>query len=153
RADGRPFEDYLSLADAIAAAPEVAGASPYLEGEIMVRSGLNRQGAILSGIIAQRHTTVTNLPSLVREGDYAYLEDPAAIPDPDPLAVLDEKPWRLRHLDGPTSKGEGKGKSSPDAKDEPTPGPGAGSLGKLPLPKGGDPLDALPHLRKAGPPI
>jgi ABC-type lipoprotein release transport system permease subunit len=131
REDGRPFHDYLSLSDAIAAAPEVAGASPYLEGEIMVRSGLNRQGAILAGIIPERHTTVTNLPSLVREGDYAYLANPAAIPDPDPLAVLDDKPWRLRHLD------RAKGRTEPDAK----------AAGKTK----GDPLSDLPKLRKDPP--
>ncbi|MCX4244616.1 FtsX-like permease family protein [Paraliomyxa miuraensis] len=140
RADGRPFPDYLPLADAIAQVPEVAGASPYLEGEIMVRSGLNRQGAILTGILPDRHTTVTNLPSLVREGDYAYLDDPAAIPDPDPLAVIDDKPWRLRHLEGIKGKpGKSEGKS-----DE------AGAKGESPagkLPKG-DPLGALPRLGK-----
>jgi ABC-type lipoprotein release transport system permease subunit len=134
RADGRPFEDYLPLADAIAAAPEVAGASPYLEGEIMVRSGLNRQGAILAGIIPERHTTVTNLPSLVREGDYAYLEDPAAIPEPDPLAVIDDKPWRLRHLDKPSASAKGV-----------EPKPDKGLADKLPP---SDPLSALPHMRK-----
>jgi ABC-type lipoprotein release transport system permease subunit len=138
RADGRPFDDYLPLADAIAAAPEVAGASPYLEGEIMVRSGLNRQGAILAGIIPERHTTVTNLPSLVREGDYAWLEDPAAIPDPDPLAVLDDKPWRLRHLDRSGTKG------TTDAK---APAKGSGDR-PAPLPTG---VDALPSLRKDPP--
>lgn len=133
RADGRPFDDYLPLADAIAAAPEIAGASPYLEGEIMVRSGLNRQGAILAGIIPARHTSVTNLPSLVREGDYGYLENPAGIPDPDPLAVLDDKPWRLRHLD----RSGTKGKADADAK----------------APPKGDPLSALPHMRKDSPAV
>lgn len=154
REDGRPFEDYLSLADAIVEAPEVAGASPYLEGEIMVRSGLQRQGAILAGIIPQRHTTVTNLPSLVREGDYGYLEDPAAIPDPDPLAVVDDRPWRLRHLDTP---GKGKGKSGPGkggksgagkggkGKGAGKGGPGRGEGPEAKLPKG-DPLGALPRL-------
>ncbi len=133
REDGRPFENYLPLVDAIAAAPEIAGASPYLEGEIMVRSGLNRQGAILAGIIPQRHTTVTNLPSLVREGDYAFLDDPASIPDPDPLALLDDKPWRLRHL----AKSGSKGKGEPDAK----------AVGKT------DPLAALPAMRKGPIPV
>ncbi len=143
RADGRPFEDYLALADAIAAAPGIAGASPYLEGEIMIRSGLNRQGAILSGIIPERHTTVTNLPALVREGDYDYLGDPASIPDPDPLAILDDKPWRLRHLDKSKDKDKGKGKDSTAA----GPGPkGKGDpLRKLPK---GDPLAALPRMAK-----
>lgn len=135
REDGRPFDDYLPLADAIAAAPGIAGASPYLEGEIMVRSGLNRQGAILAGIIPERHTSVTNLPSLVREGDYAYLEDPAAIPDPDPLAVVDDKPWRLRHLERNGTKAKPTGAPPKDAA-------GAKADAKA------DPLADLPHLRK-----
>lgn len=130
RADGRPFEDYVGLADSIAAVPEVAGASPYLEGEIMVRSGLNRQGAILTGILTERHTTVTNLPSLVREGDYAYLDDPASIPEPDPLAIIDDKPWRLRHLD--EANKDDTDEDDTKAVDLPT----------------DDPLSALPQMRK-----
>ncbi|MBL4685929.1 MAG: hypothetical protein JKY37_15140, partial [Nannocystaceae bacterium] len=80
RPDGMPFEDYLSLSDALAAGEGLAGASPYLEGEIMVRSGLNRQGAVLGGILPVRQTTVSNLPELVRTGDYEYLAHPERIP-------------------------------------------------------------------------
>ncbi len=97
RADARPFEDYLPLVDAIAQAPAIPG----------------------------RHTTVTNLPALVREGDYGYLDDPASIPEPDPLAINDEKPWRLRHLDK-TGAIKVKGRST--GKD----GKAAGKAGKLP---------------------
>ncbi|MEM7159278.1 MAG: ABC transporter permease [Myxococcota bacterium] len=146
RADGRPFDDYLSLTEAVAAAPGVAGASPYLEGEIMVRSGLNRQGAILHGILSERHKTVTNLPSLVREGDFAYLDDPASIPEPDPLALIDSKPWRTRHLD----KGKGKGKGKGTTKDGKGKG-GATDPGKRVKLPDSDPLSALPKMRKAPP--
>lgn len=100
RADGRPFDDYLSLTEALSAGQGVAGASPYLEGEIMVRSRLNRQGAILSGIVPELHARASNLPSIVRDGDYRYLEAPEDIPDPDPFAIDPEStPWRLRHLE------------------------------------------------------
>ena len=100
RADGKPFDDYVALAHALAEVPGVVGASPYLEGEIMVRSRLNRQGAILSGILADEHATASNLPSLVQEGSYEYLSHPADIPNPDPFALDPEStPWRLRHLD------------------------------------------------------
>ena len=54
RADGKPFDGYEALADGVVSTPEVAGASPYVEGEIMVRSGLNRQGALLLGIAPER---------------------------------------------------------------------------------------------------
>ncbi|MBX7081825.1 MAG: ABC transporter permease [Nannocystaceae bacterium] len=110
RADGKLFEDYRALVDVLAAADGVAGASAYLEGEIMVRSRLNRQAAILSGIVPAQHATASNLPALVREGDYDYLEHPEAIPEPDPFAIEPEStPWRLRHLekkgdDGKASK-------------------------------------------------
>lgn len=100
RSDARPFSDYESLTAALAEAEGVAGASPYLEGEIMVRSGLNRQGAVLAGIVPARHTEVSNLHTLVESGDYGYLSRPEAIPDPDPFGFdEDETPWRLRHLE------------------------------------------------------
>ncbi len=47
-ADGRPFADYRDLAKAIADKPGILGASPYLQGEVMVRSGFQRQGGIPS---------------------------------------------------------------------------------------------------------
>jgi lipoprotein-releasing system permease protein len=100
RADGRPFDDYLSLSERLSAGQGIAGASPYLEGEIMVRSRLNRQGAILSGIVPELHARASNLPSIVRDGEYGYLEAPEDIPDPDPFAIDPEStPWRLRHLE------------------------------------------------------
>jgi len=111
RSDGLPFDDYRSLAAEIAKAPGVTGASPYLEGEIMVRSRLNRQGAILSGIDPQLHATASNLPELVREGEYRYLTEPGEIPDPDPFAIEPETPWRLRHLE------QNRKKTATEAKD------------------------------------
>lgn len=105
REDARPFGDYASLADALAQAKGIAGASPYLEGEIMVRSGLNRQGAILSGIIPERHTTVSNLPEIIENGEYRYLLHPEEVPESDPFAIDDGgTPWRLRHLEGVREK-------------------------------------------------
>lgn len=123
RADGRPFEDYMSLTESLAATSGIAGASPYLEGEIMVRSRLNRQGAILSGIVPPLHSTASNLASIVREGDYRYLDAPNEIPDPDPFAVESEStPWRLRHLE---KKKDGTAKDDTPAAVElpPTPQP------------------------------
>jgi hypothetical protein len=75
----------------------------------------------------------------VREGDYAWLGNPAAIPEPDPLATLDEKPWRLRHLERSGTKGN---KTEPDAK----------AAGDRPKPaKEPTGVDALPSLRKDPP--
>jgi len=100
RKDGKPFAAYDELADALAAGDGIAGASPYLEGEIMVRSGLNRQGALLSGIVPSRQTEVSNLRDLIEEGDYDYLAHPENIPAADPFGVLEPgTPYRLRHLE------------------------------------------------------
>lgn len=109
--DGHRFTDYEALTQAFAALPEVAGASPYLEAEIMIRSGINRQGAVLVGVQPERMAghrfgavrlgEVSNIADIVKEGSFEALVDPASIPDPDLFALSDpETPWRLRHLDG-----------------------------------------------------
>jgi lipoprotein-releasing system permease protein len=116
REDGRPFEDYPGLVDAIAVEPGIAGVSPYLEGEIMVRSGLNRQGAILAGIVSELHARASNLPELVREGSWSWLDHPDRIPDPDPFAADDPTPWRLRHLQDERKKGQTQTDEAPETR-------------------------------------
>lgn len=80
-ADGRPFSDYLDLSAKLAALPGMLGASPYLQGEVMVRSGFQRQGGILLGIDPDLHAHVSELPKILREGDYSYLTHPEQIPE------------------------------------------------------------------------
>ena len=112
-ADGKPFADYRDLAQAVAAEPGILGASPYLQGEIMVRSGFQRQGGILLGIIPPLHASVSNLPDLLREGKYDYLADPSGVPEsqigfealpivrePDELAPDSEEGRAHRPLEG-----------------------------------------------------
>jgi len=100
REDGRPFADYRELVDAIDELPGMA-ASPTIEGEIMVRTGLQRQAAMLIGVVPETQLLVSNLGSLVEEGSYDYLSAPEDIPDPDPFVIGagDGMPWRLRHLE------------------------------------------------------
>ncbi len=81
REDGKPFADYLKLAEAIRGEPGIIGASPYLQGELMVRSGFQRQGGILLGIVPALHAGVSNLPEILKEGQYEFLADPAAVPE------------------------------------------------------------------------
>ena len=81
REDLKPFADYRDLSAAIAAESGIVGASPYLQGEVMVRSGFQRQGGILLGIDPVLHASVSNLPDILREGKYSYLADPAAVPE------------------------------------------------------------------------
>lgn len=103
--DGNRFSDYEGIAAAVRALEPVAGASPYLEGEIMVRSGINRQGAVLIGVDPERLPTVSNIRDIVEEGSYDALIDPASIEDFDPSELSDGGvPWRLRHLEGERGK-------------------------------------------------
>lgn len=100
REDGNRFADHAEVVDALSRAPGVAGASAYLEGEVMVRSGLNRQGALLIGIVPERLVSVSNIDEIVKEGRYDSLLHPEDIPEVDPLSFRrEETPWRLRHLD------------------------------------------------------
>jgi lipoprotein-releasing system permease protein len=119
RSDGKPFMDYERLADELAQGDGIKGASPYLEGEIMVRSGLNRQGAILAGILPVRQTKVSNLEELVEQGEYGYLTDPASIPEADPFSLDDPgTPYRLRHLEKERDKKPAAGDSDGDGDGE-----------------------------------
>lgn len=102
--DGLEFSDYEPLAQALAADPEIVGVSPYLFGEVMLRSTFNRIGVKLHGIDPQRHAQTSGLPEDVREGSYAFLDHPEAIagfvakfkpkPEPDPELDSDAKPER-----------------------------------------------------------
>ena len=146
REDGKPFADYAALADALAAGEGIAGASPYLEGEIMVRSGLNRQGALLAGIVPARQTQVSNLAELIEEGQYDYLDDPDAIPAMDPFGVVEPgTPYRLRHLEEERKKNLKIGRPDEEPSDDVSFGAaGNEPQNKLPTPK---PLPSLDELR------
>jgi ABC-type lipoprotein release transport system permease subunit len=110
--DGNRFTDYESLTKARVGIPQVAGASPYLEAEVMVRSGINRQGAVLLGVQPDRLLEVSNIASIMREGSFDALLHPESIPEPDPFAMGDsETPWRLRHLEKDKDKGKTKAKT------------------------------------------
>jgi len=77
--NGLEFNDYEPLSQALAADPEIVGVSPYLFGEVMLRSTYNRIGVKLHGIDPKRHAQTSGLPGDVREGSYAFLEHPEAI--------------------------------------------------------------------------
>jgi ABC-type lipoprotein release transport system permease subunit len=109
--EGNRFADYHELVDALVAVPGIAGASPYVEAEIMVRSGINRQGAVLLGVEPERLLQVSNIAEIMSEGSFDSLTHPETIPDPDPFATTQDTPWRLRHLD--KNKAGDKDKASP----------------------------------------
>lgn len=80
REDGAGFVADAALLDALAATPEVAGASPILEGEVLLRTAYAREGATLLGIEPEHHRDVTKLADEVEQGSYAFLLAPERIP-------------------------------------------------------------------------
>lgn len=80
REDGAGFVADDALLSALAAAPEVAGASPILEGEVLLRTTFARAGATLLGIDPARHRDVTALAAEVEQGSYAFMLAPERIP-------------------------------------------------------------------------
>ena len=80
RADGAGFVADDAILASLLAAPEVAGASPILEGEVLLRTAYAREGATLLGIDPARHRGVTALATEVEQGSYAFLSAPERIP-------------------------------------------------------------------------
>jgi len=131
--NGNRFTDYDELVTAIGELPEVTGASPYLEAEIMVRSGINRQGAALLGVVPDQLLSVSSIADIMREGSFDALTHPEQIPDADPFSGSTETPWRLRHLDKDKDKPSairtkaGKSGKTKSKAGEPKPAEPAGS--------------------------
>lgn len=92
REDGAAFLSDEQLLARITARPEVAGASPVLEGEVLVRTAFGRQGASLFGVDPSRHASVTALPGELEQGSYEFLSNPDAVPRPLPLPTLRDLP-------------------------------------------------------------
>ncbi|MBK9754987.1 MAG: FtsX-like permease family protein [Nannocystis sp.] len=139
REDLKPFADYRPLAEAVAAEPGMLGASPYLQGEVMVRSGFQRQGGILLGILPDLHASVSNLPEILQEGEYRFLAEPAAVPESQfnfemlpPVREPDEVDEPAADPGDPGDKPAGK--PATQFEKQPFAGTGATSLPPSPLP-------------------
>ena len=141
REDQKPFADYLGLAQAVAGEPGILGASPYLQGEVMVRSGFQRQGGILLGIVPELHASVSNLPEILQEGEYRFLAEPSAVPESQfnfemlpPVREPDE-PAADDNADTPADDNAAFGaEPKPLFEKQPFAGTGATSLGLPPSP-------------------
>ncbi len=113
------FTDWRPLLTRIRAAPFVAGATPLVQGEVMVTSQTNLSGVVLRGIDPSGVGQVLNLRRDLIRGRVEYLTDPGR------LATVSERERRAV-----TARGE----------DEP---PGSGSNALLSPPARGDFRDPL----------
>jgi lipoprotein-releasing system permease protein len=83
--DDRPFVDWQNARAAILRVPGVAAATPYLEAEVMVRSGASPAGIVLRGIDPDSAASVLDLGRTARECSIDDLAHPERVAL-DPLA-------------------------------------------------------------------
>lgn len=76
------WEGWDPVLERVRAVPGVVGASPYIEGEVMITSASNLGGVVLRGIDPE--TIVTELPSELRHGRMEYLSHPELLLDLSP---------------------------------------------------------------------
>jgi lipoprotein-releasing system permease protein len=83
--DDRPFVDWQQVRDKVLGVPGVSAATPYLEAEVMVRSGASPAGIVLRGIDPDTAASVLDLGKTVREGKIDDLAHPERV-ELDPLS-------------------------------------------------------------------
>lgn len=70
------FEGWQPMLETVRANDEVIGATPYVQGEVMITSATNLSGAVLRGIDPATIGNVTELPRNMRHGRLEYLTHP-----------------------------------------------------------------------------
>jgi len=88
--DDRPFLDWQAVRDRIAGVPGVVAATPFLEAEVMVRSGSSPAGIVLRGIDPASAASVLDLARTTRDCNLGDLAHPERV-EVDPLSGDDQK--------------------------------------------------------------
>jgi lipoprotein-releasing system permease protein len=120
------WEGWDPVLSRVRAVPGVLGASPFIEGEVMITSASNLGGARLRGI--DPDTIVTDLPSTLRHGRIEYLAHPERLLDLRPDEMSGSLLERLEPVPVPPARDAGpEDAGSPDAGASPT-SPARGSV-------------------------
>jgi lipoprotein-releasing system permease protein len=94
----RAFTEWADVRARIAKVPGVVASTPYLEGEVMIRSGPSSQGVIIRGIDPGSAGRVLDLGRIMRDGKLDDLLHPERVTDPPrsspfgPIDDLDRQP-------------------------------------------------------------
>ena len=72
----KPFADYGPILERVRALPGVVGATPVVQGEVMMSSPSNLAGVIVRGIDPETIGAVIDLKKNIEVGKFKYLEDP-----------------------------------------------------------------------------
>lgn len=122
-ADDQPFLDWRAVRDKVTQVPGVVGVTPYLEAEVMVRSGASPAGIILRGLDVKSAGSVLNLSSTIKAG--GSLEDlahPERVPDDEfSLHPPRDKGEVDRHHEAQDEEPEGGQQATTDQSASPVP--------------------------------
>jgi len=88
--DDRPFLEWQGVRKSILAVPGVLAATPFLEAEVMVRSGASPAGVVLRGIDPVSAASVLDLARTTRECNLDDLAHPERV-ELDPLTPENQK--------------------------------------------------------------
>ena len=72
----QPYADYGPVLERVRAVPGVVGATPVVNGEVMMSSASNLAGVIVRGIDPDSIGAVIDLKNNIEVGQFKYLEDP-----------------------------------------------------------------------------
>ena len=70
----KPMLDWRTLADAAVAHPEVAGAAPYVEGQVMVVKSKQVTGIVVRGVLPEQEPDVSDLSEKMVAGELTDLK-------------------------------------------------------------------------------
>jgi lipoprotein-releasing system permease protein len=87
RSDETPFLDWQKIRSTILTVPGVSAATPYLESEVMIRSGATPAGILIRGIDPETATSVLDLARTVQDCQVTDLSHPEQMAN-DPLSEL-----------------------------------------------------------------
>ncbi|MCG8558154.1 MAG: FtsX-like permease family protein, partial [Proteobacteria bacterium] len=120
------FEGWQPLLQRMRTLPDVAGASPYVSGEVMLSSASNLATAVLRGIDPARIGEVSDLTDDLTAGKLSYLTNPERLLDLPPdeyrggsLAL------RLRELRRQGRRSQGEPDAAPESATQPPSEPGS----------------------------
>jgi lipoprotein-releasing system permease protein len=84
----QPFADYGGVLERVRAVPGVVGATPVVQGEVMMSSPSNLAGVIVRGIDPDTIGAVIDLKNNIEVGQFKYLEDPDLLRHLPPEEVI-----------------------------------------------------------------
>ncbi len=84
----RPFESYGDALDKVRALPGVAGATPVVQGEVMMASASNLAGVIVKGVDPTTIGNVIDLPRNIEVGQFEYLDHAEKLTHLPPSEVI-----------------------------------------------------------------